>query len=82
MNLEAKTALFVPHLARAPESLEYDYLVAATGLRRTWPSVPQSLTKAQYLDEVQSHIEKVGKARHGVAVIGGGQYDHLVLCAK
>ena len=52
--------------------VEYDYLVAATGLRRAWPAVPQSLTRKQYLFEVGEHIRNVQDAQHGVVVVGGG----------
>lgn len=70
----AKVAEFKPHQAMESENLEYDYLIAATGLRRAWPSVPQALTRTEYLDEVRPHIEKVCKAGDGVAVIGGGEW--------
>ena len=50
----------------------YDYLIAATGLRRDWPAVPQSLTKEKYLAETGKHIELVKNAKDGVVVIGGG----------
>lgn len=50
----------------------YDFFVAATGLRRVWPVVPQSLTKAKYLAETADHIECVKTASHGTVVIGGG----------
>ncbi|KYK58450.1 Pyridine nucleotide-disulfide oxidoreductase, NAD-binding domain protein [Drechmeria coniospora] len=51
---------------------EYDYFIAATGLRRVWPVVPQSLTRKQYLLEVERHIRAVHDAPHGVVVVGGG----------
>lgn len=51
---------------------QYDFLIAATGLRRVWPVVPQSLTKAKYLAETADHIECVKAATHGTVVIGGG----------
>ncbi|KAH8589395.1 hypothetical protein B0O99DRAFT_692625 [Bisporella sp. PMI_857] len=50
----------------------YDYLVAASGLRRAWPTVPQSLTQEEYIKETNAHIEKVENAKAGVVVIGGG----------
>jgi NADH dehydrogenase FAD-containing subunit len=52
--------------------LEYDYLVAATGLRRAWPVVPQSLRRKQYLLEVRDHLHNVQDAKHGIVVVGGG----------
>ncbi|RDW78292.1 FAD protein [Coleophoma crateriformis] len=50
----------------------YDYLIAATGLRRAWPVVPQTLTKDEYLIEAGNHIDAVRNAKEGVVVIGGG----------
>ena len=50
----------------------YDYLVIASGLRRQWPAVPQSLTRKEYLAETGKHIAEVKAAKEGVVVIGGG----------
>lgn len=52
--------------------LQYDYLVAAAGLRRAWPVVPQSLRRKQYLFETGDHIRAATTARHGVVIVGGG----------
>ncbi|KAK3320356.1 hypothetical protein B0T19DRAFT_286281 [Cercophora scortea] len=52
--------------------LAYDYLVAATGLRRVWPVVPQSLSRKQYMLEAGNHIRACAGAKHGVVVVGGG----------
>lgn len=56
------------------ETLEhsYDYFIAATGLRRVWPVVPQSLTREEYLLETSEHVRSVQNATEGVVVIGGG----------
>ena len=51
---------------------DYDYLIAASGLRRAFPVVPQSLTRKQYLHEASNHIRDVQASREGVVVIGGG----------
>ena len=51
--------------------LQYDYFVAATGLRRRFPVVPQSLTREEYLEETSKHIRSVNASK-SVAVIGGG----------
>lgn len=56
----------------ATEAIAYDYLIAASGLRRVWPVVPQSLRRKQYLFEVGDHVRAVTRARHGVVVVGGG----------
>ncbi|KAK0713933.1 pyridine nucleotide-disulfide oxidoreductase-like protein [Lasiosphaeria miniovina] len=52
--------------------LPYDYLVAAAGLRRVWPVVPQSLRKKQYLFETSDYTRAATTARHGAVIVGGG----------
>lgn len=69
---EHKTALVNPHDSAETTELSYDYFVAATGLRRVWPVVPQSLRRKQYLFETGDHIRNVSNARHDVVVVGGG----------
>jgi hypothetical protein len=51
----------------------YDYLIVASGLRRVWPVVPQSLTKKTYMFEASEHIHAVNNTPGGVIVIGGGK---------
>ena len=51
---------------------KYDYLIAASGLKRVWPVVPQSTSREKYLAEAEGHIDLVKNASHGVVVIGGG----------
>jgi len=60
--------------AEGGSSLEasYDFFVGASGLRRAWPVVPQSVTKEAYLSEALRHINLVKSATEGVAVVGGG----------
>ncbi|CCT73411.1 related to pyridine nucleotide-disulphide oxidoreductase AMID-like [Fusarium fujikuroi] len=67
-----KKATISAHLSEEKSTLEYDYLVSATGLRRVWPVVPQSKTRKQYLLEAENHINSVHNAKHGVVVVGGG----------
>jgi NADPH-dependent 2,4-dienoyl-CoA reductase/sulfur reductase-like enzyme len=50
----------------------YDYLVAASGLRRVWPTVPQSLTKKKFLSEADEQISSIMKSEERVVVVGGG----------
>lgn len=57
-----------------PTEITYDFFVGASGLRRAWPVVPQSRTKADYLREALRHISSVESAKKGVVVIGGGTY--------
>ncbi|KID72715.1 Oxidoreductase OXR1 [Metarhizium brunneum] len=68
----SRTAEVRRHGAEAPDVLGYDYFVAATGLRRAWPVVPQSFGREAYLAEVGEHIRRAGGASRGVVVVGGG----------
>lgn len=80
LNTSSKIASVATHNSTEELQLEYDYLVAATGLRRAWPVVPQSLRRKQYLFEVGDHLRNVQNAKLGVVVVGGGtflEHDHL-----
>lgn len=72
VDCEAKTATVVDNATKYATTHQYDYFVAGTGLRRVWPVVPQSLSRKQYLLEVEEQIYAVSNARHGVVVVGGG----------
>lgn len=72
VDCEAKTATVINNTTKEVTTHEYDYLVTASGLRRVWPVVPQSLTRKQYLLEAEEQIHAVHNARHGVVVVGGG----------
>ncbi|RAL03198.1 NAD(P)/FAD-dependent oxidoreductase [Aspergillus ibericus CBS 121593] len=70
---EAKTLVY---LSGEPgelqqRSLDYDYLVVATGLRRPWPTVPMATTKAEFSAQAARYIEHL-QSRNSIAVIGGG----------
>ncbi|KAK3989745.1 hypothetical protein QBC44DRAFT_240911 [Cladorrhinum sp. PSN332] len=54
------------------QTVEYDYLVAAAGLRRVWPVVPQALGRKQWLLEAGNHVTEGTRGRYGVLVVGGG----------
>lgn len=68
----SKRATVLEAATQEPRDLDYDYLVVATGLRRAWPVVPQSLRRKQYLLEAGAHISAVTDAPAGVVVVGGG----------
>ncbi|KAF9885900.1 hypothetical protein FE257_012280 [Aspergillus nanangensis] len=51
---------------------QYDFLIAGSGLRRAFPTVPQSLLKEQFLAEAKAHQRNIQNAREGVVVVGGG----------
>ncbi|KAK4124324.1 FAD/NAD(P)-binding domain-containing protein [Parathielavia appendiculata] len=67
-----KIATFAAHGSGETLELQYDYFVAATGLRRAWPVVPQSLRRKQFLFEAGDHISAATAAKHGVVIVGGG----------
>ncbi|KKA21258.1 Pyridine nucleotide-disulfide oxidoreductase-like protein [Rasamsonia emersonii CBS 393.64] len=53
--------------------LQYDYLIAATGLQRDWPILPRCFTRQQYILDAKEHIAKLKATRnHPIVVIGGG----------
>jgi NADH dehydrogenase FAD-containing subunit len=74
MNVDPDQRVATIRLSGSEQTEEdrYDFFIAATGLRRVWPVVPQSLTKEKYLAETADHIECVTTASHGTVVIGGG----------
>ncbi|KIX01203.1 uncharacterized protein Z518_08928 [Rhinocladiella mackenziei CBS 650.93] len=72
LDCKIKKATIVPHGSDTSVAQSYDYLIAATGLRRVWPTVPQELTRDRYLVEAVGHINQVRNADKGVVVIGGG----------
>lgn len=72
VDCENLTATIKQHGSSETTKVQYDYLVAASGLRRPWPVVPQSLTRPAYLKEAQANIDACKTAEHGVVIIGGG----------
>jgi NADH dehydrogenase FAD-containing subunit len=72
VDCAAKTATVIDSTTKVATTHAYDFFVSATGLRRVWPVVPQSLTRKQYLLEAEEHIHAVHNARDGVVVVGGG----------
>ncbi|KAL5090029.1 hypothetical protein Trisim1_004860 [Trichoderma cf. simile WF8] len=72
VDCDAKTATVVDSITKEPVTHQYDYFVTATGLRRVWPVVPQSLTRKQYLLEVEAQIKALDGAKDGILIVGGG----------
>lgn len=78
VHTETKTAKISPHGSEGKEEAifeqQYDYLLAASGLRRVAPVVPASFTRDDYLLETGRHIDRVKDAvnKQGIVVIGGG----------
>lgn len=72
---EQRIATITDSVTEESYSERYDYLIVASGLRRVWPVVPQSLTKKSYLYETSEHIHAVKKSAGGVVVVGGGKLN-------
>jgi hypothetical protein len=53
----------------------YDFFIAGTGLRRVFPTVPQSRKREEFLAEVRKNTADVVNARQGVVVVGGGMFS-------
>lgn len=70
---EQRTATITNSITEESHTENYDYLIVASGLRRVWPVVPQSLTKKSYLYETSEHIHAVRNSADGVVVVGGGK---------
>lgn len=74
---ESRTATILESASQTEQHETYDYFIAATGLRRVWPVVPQSLTRKTYLLEAGRHIDAVRGSAHPVLVVGGGKFYKL-----
>ncbi|KAJ2988259.1 hypothetical protein NUW58_g4075 [Xylaria curta] len=72
VDCENKTATISEHKTQKTRVESYDFFIAATGLRRTWPVVPQALTRETYLQEVGAHCDRVLNSTTPVLVVGGG----------
>lgn len=70
---EQRTATITNLVTEESYTEKYDYLIVASGLRRVWPVVPQSLTKKTYLYETSEYIHAVKESAGGVVVVGGGK---------
>ena len=53
-------------------TLEYDYAICCSGLRRDHPTVPQKLNKDEYLKECKEYIDQVRAVEESIIIIGGG----------
>ncbi|KAI1273618.1 hypothetical protein F5Y07DRAFT_376139 [Xylaria sp. FL0933] len=72
VDCESKTATITERKTQKTRIESYDFFIAATGLRRVWPVVPQALTKETYLMEVGAHCDRVLNSTAPVLVVGGG----------
>ncbi|TRX91807.1 hypothetical protein FHL15_007360 [Xylaria flabelliformis] len=72
VDCESRTATISEHKTQKTREESYDFFIAATGLRRTWPVVPQACTREAYLTEVGAHCDRVLSSTAPVLVVGGG----------
>ncbi|THZ52916.1 FAD/NAD(P)-binding domain-containing protein [Aureobasidium pullulans] len=72
IDCEKKVAWIVDTVTEQRRQEPYDYLLVASGLRRTSPVVPQALDRDQFLAEARTHTKSIRDAKEGVVVIGGG----------
>lgn len=73
VDCEKKAASIVDTFTQQLRQEKYDYLLVASGLRRTSPVVPQALNRDQFVAEAKTHTKAVRDAKEGVVVIGGGK---------
>ena len=74
MDFATKTAQINENDTKAKRNESYDYLVVGSGLRRTFPTVPQSLRREDFIAEVKRHAGDIQTSPEGVVVVGGGEY--------
>lgn len=72
VDCEKKTASIVDTVTKQLRHEKYDYLLVASGLRRTFPVVPQALNRDEFIAEAKAHAKAIRDAEEGVVVIGGG----------
>jgi NADH dehydrogenase FAD-containing subunit len=72
LDFKAKVAHIIDAETKSSRSEPYDYLIAGSGLRRSFPTVPQSLRRDEFLKEAREHMSHVKNARDGVVIVGGG----------
>ncbi|OQE20187.1 hypothetical protein PENFLA_c017G06901 [Penicillium flavigenum] len=72
VDFSAKVAHIVDADTNNNRTEPYDYLIAGSGLRRSFPTVPQSLRRDEFLKEARGHMTNVKQARDGIVVVGGG----------
>jgi NADH dehydrogenase FAD-containing subunit len=72
VDFAGKIAHIVDAETKVNRTEPYDYLIASSGLRRSFPTVPQSLRRDEFLKEAKEHMENVKNARDGVVIVGGG----------
>lgn len=77
VDCEKKTASIVDTITKENRQIGYDYLLVASGLRRTFPVVPAALDREEFLSEARAQTQAIKNAKEGVVVIGGGESSFL-----
>ncbi|RAL16958.1 putative pyridine nucleotide-disulfide oxidoreductase AMID-like [Aspergillus homomorphus CBS 101889] len=72
VDCQRKVAQILDSQTRRSREEKYDFLIAASGLRRVFPTVPQSLERDEFLEETRQNVKAIQNAQEGVVVIGGG----------
>ncbi|KAB8271533.1 hypothetical protein BDV30DRAFT_250024 [Aspergillus minisclerotigenes] len=72
VDFQNKVAQILDLETKETRQEKYDFFIAGTGLRRVFPTVPQSLKREEFLKEATGHKEAIRNADEGVVVIGGG----------
>ncbi|KAJ5998147.1 hypothetical protein N7499_005474 [Penicillium canescens] len=72
VDFAGKVAHIIDAESKVNRTESYDYLIASSGLRRSFPTVPQSLRRDEFLNEAKEHMANVKSARDGVTIVGGG----------
>jgi NADPH-dependent 2,4-dienoyl-CoA reductase/sulfur reductase-like enzyme len=79
-RLDPKRKEVVYTFAGEEKSMEYDYLVCATGLQRDWPAQPRATTKEEYIRDATALVKELVDAKERIVVIGGGLFLKPLNC--
>ncbi|PYI00474.1 FAD/NAD(P)-binding domain-containing protein [Aspergillus sclerotiicarbonarius CBS 121057] len=72
VDCQSKVARILDAQTKEMRKEKYDFLIASSGLRRVFPTVPQSLRRDEFLEEAKKHTDDIRNAHDGIVVIGGG----------
>jgi NADH dehydrogenase FAD-containing subunit len=74
--MDSKVAVYQDQSNSLAKDVSYDFLVVATGTRRSWPVVPRALERQGYIEDVEDHIKGVRESKR-VVIVGGGGFNAL-----
>lgn len=72
VDCQSKVARILDAHTKETRKEKYDFLIASSGLRRVFPTVPQSLRRDEFVEEAKKHVDDIRNAQDGIVVIGGG----------